>query len=225
MISVLSINLKTNVDGDKSNTLFKVSNSSNTIDDDYSKLKIPDNTLLFSDLVPIEMKYFPDDIKSYLESLLYVENFNEIISNKLKDYKKSRRKEYKITSNQAENEKIPYYNIYNILEKLFKTKNAFFYYKDKPLTIINYFWNGGYLYNEKIVKGTKFKIYEINIIVELDNRSPDKIDKNELKKFECKNQKEKIKRIWSSLNNVNYQPTMEDKKTSPAIIPTAIKIG
>ena len=46
MISVLSINLKTNIDGHKNNTLFKVSNSSNTIDDDYSKLKIPDNTYI-----------------------------------------------------------------------------------------------------------------------------------------------------------------------------------
>ena len=44
------------------------------------------------------------------------------------------------------------------------------------------------------------------MVLELDLRAPDKINADEFKKATCKTQREKIKRIWSYLRNVEYVP-------------------
>ena len=211
MISVLRITFKTNIVGNLKNETYDVNNSENNMNQSID-LKIPKKTLLFSDLIPIESKYFPKDKIEYLQSLIEVQKFNDIINNKLKDYKKKNRKDYKMLHKDAEMQRIPYYNIHNILERIFKTKDEFYLNDNNiPLTLINYFWNGGYQIDEIEEKGKKFRLYEINVILELDNRQPSQIDDSEAVKFKCKNQKEKIKRIYYAIQNINYLPTFKDE--------------
>tara|TARA_B110000285_G_C15137659_1_gene628290 strand:- start:1013 stop:1690 length:678 start_codon:yes stop_codon:yes gene_type:complete len=195
--------MKTNIDGHhETYETYQVNNTSNTMTIDYNKLRLPTNTLLMSDLVPIEMKYFPEPTVDYLKTVTQTDKFVKVLSEKLNDYKKTNRKEYKTSRAAAEEQKIPYYNIVNILERIFKQGNPFFYDKNRTHTVLNYFWNKDYNINVEIINTTEFHIYQIHINVEIDIRSPDQISSEEMKEFSCKTQNEKIKRIWNSLRNI-----------------------
>ena len=85
MISVLKIMLKTNIDGHIVYEPYTLTNSSNTIDVNVDKLRIPKNTLLMSDLVPLEPKYFPEKRVDYLNSVTQTDLFVKILSTKLND--------------------------------------------------------------------------------------------------------------------------------------------
>ena len=51
MISVLKIFIKTNIEGHLKYEPYKVTNSSNTINIDTENIRIPENTILMSDLL------------------------------------------------------------------------------------------------------------------------------------------------------------------------------
>ena len=53
MISVLKIFIKTNIEGHSEYEPYKITNSSNTINIESEKLRIPEDTVLMSDLVPL----------------------------------------------------------------------------------------------------------------------------------------------------------------------------
>ena len=206
MISVLKIMLKTNIDGHIVYEPYILTNSSNTIDVNFDKLRIPKNTILMSDLVPLEPKYFPEKRVDYLNSVTQTDLFVKILSTKLNDYKKKERKEFKTTTEQAAKDEVAHYNINNIIQSIFKRENPFFYGKDRTLTVMNHYWNGGYNISVDKVANTDFRLYEVHVVLELDLRAPDKINADEFKKATCKTQREKIKRIWSYLRNVEYVP-------------------
>ena len=228
MISVLKIFIKTNIEGHSEYEPYKITNSSNTINIESEKLRIPEDTVLMSDLVPLEIKYFPEKTVDYLSSILYSDLFIEILSKKLKDYKKENRKEYETTREEADNNRIPYYNILVILERLFKQGTPFFYDKNRTMTVLNYFWDGNYVINISTANNKDFKLYEAYVNLELDLRSPDKITPEEFKKSQCKSQKEKIKRIWNSLKNIDYKPPTEllqKLPSAPALYSNTVNVG
>lgn len=206
MISVLKIMMKTNIDGHIVYEPYTLTNSSNTITTDFDKMRIPKDTLLMSDLVPLDPKFFPEKGVDYLNSVTQTDLFVKIISAKLDDYKKKERKEFKTTQEQADKDDVAYYNIKNILDSIFKRQNPFFYDKDRTLTVMNHYWNGGYNIAVDKVANTQFRLYEVHVVLELDLRAPDKISDEEFKKADCSTQREKIKRIWSYLRNIEYDP-------------------
>jgi len=228
MISTLKIFTKTNVEGHLKYEPYKVTNSSNTINIDKERLRIPEDTILMSNLVPLEMKYFPEKTVDYLNSVSYSDSFIKILSNKLKDYKAENRKEYKTTHEQAENNKIPHYNILIILERIFKQGTPFFYDKDRTMTLLNFFWDGTYVVNITSSSNKDFRTYEVYVNLEIDLRAPDKISPEELKKASCKSQKEKIKRIWSSIRNIEYTPPIGNTvelPSAPAMYTNNVSVG
>lgn len=206
MISVLKIMMKTNIDGHIVYEPYTLTNSSNTIKTDSDKLRIPRNTLLMSDLVPLDPKYFPEKTVDYLNSVTQTDLFVKILSTKLNDYKKKERKEFKTTREQADKDEVAHYNIKNTIERIFKQQSPFFYGKDRTLTVMNHYWNDGYNITNEYVMNKNFMVYEVHVVLELDLRAPDKISDEEFKKATCETQREKIRRIWSYLRNVEYVP-------------------
>ena len=55
-----------------------------------------------------------------------------------------------------------------------------------------------------------------------------KITPEEFKKSQCKSQKEKIKRIWNSLKNIDYKPPTEllqKLPSAPALYSNTVNVG
>lgn len=228
MISVLKILVKTNIDGHIRYEPYTIKNVSNTVDISLDKLRIPQNTFLFSDLVPIEMKYFPNKRVDYLQNVLYSDMFVKVMSKKLDDYKKKNRKEFKISRVVAEEEEIPYFNIKNMVEFFFKSGSPFYYEKTRTLTVRNHYWNDGYNTTLMRVHNINYRVYEIHLDVDLDLRSPDKISEKELKKYACDAQYEKIKKNWYSLRGLRYVPPrgkVAELPRAPALYTSNISVG
>lgn len=230
-IRVLKINYKTNIRGFKQNFQpYSLLNSdpSQTMQNKMREIStyLPQNSVFFTDVNELTKKDIGNDLETALKTLTYDDKFNKLLQNKYNEnVRKNFGKYTPITILQAEEMRLIHKNIVIILDSLFSSKSRFYLTPSRPFTVMGYVWNPREYNTSNITfNGRNFKVYEVNITLNLNPKQPNEISETEIKKSECFDKKELIKQNFNHVFGdgtylVKTAPVIDAPTATPSMLP------